>query len=262
MKTSSVDFIASGDMHGETDVLRAVDDSISVDTLHIQAGDLTRGFDTPGTIDLAIERGIVAVMGNNDVMTHQALFASDPEVIEYIVTLLGTGRYRKDTLSELRAYGVPGDGINYDRLMQYREIVPKNHQEYIRNMRPYALIGDILVVHAGLTSEPVEEQIDFLDDYYEKLNNGYFDGIPPQLDGNRLLPIDGYSGITDLDLIVNGHFHAKGGVSRERSMQSDGRRILLAPPRLVDYNYKFDSRTGEVTKVTSESPARELIYAA
>ena len=260
---STTDFAAIGDIHGESAVLEMIDKAAPEGAVRIVVGDLLHGFDTPGTLDYAIDHNIMAVKGNHDVMLDAALYARDPEVVAYIAELLGAVRYRNDTLSDFRAYGLEPQAITATALYELRQRVPDRHKEYIHAMPLYAVIGESVIVHAGLTSQPLEEQLAELDAYDALLRDGEYTDMPPQISGVGLMPTGEYLKLSPGVRVINGHWHtAKTNTATER-VQVDGRRVLLAPPRLVNYNYIWDSQQERVIRIDpdvyTEMPIAEAL---
>jgi len=160
---------AVGDIHGRADllerlhrdILRDAQTAPSGDNLVIYLGDyLDRGPYVRQTLDTLIA-GLPPgfrtefLMGNHEQLFLD--FKQDPYLLELWISLGGH--------STLRSYQVqvPGSGFSLEKAHEIRndllEAMPREHLEFLENLRPYLQLGDYLFVHAGIRPGlPLERQ--------------------------------------------------------------------------------------------------------
>ena len=151
---------AVGDIHGCTDLLRALHDAILEDAagaaparrVAVYLGDyVDRGPDPRGVVDLLIEEplpgfDLVHLIGNHEDFLLR--FLRDRTVAP--VWMMNGGG------ATCRSYGVdpdapPGYGDGVERLQrELRERMPETHLRFFAALRPSHLEGDYLFVHAGV----------------------------------------------------------------------------------------------------------------
>lgn len=245
-------FIAMGDFHSELEIVQAVHESLDPDTLLIGTGDTFHGFKTPGTADLLIQNpdSIQAIAGNHDVMVDAALHAEDPDVRRYYIEdILNHPRYRPDMIRDFQAYGVMTSLVTVDAIDELSEKMPQSHKDLLHNLPAYVMTPSALLIHAGLTGEDWEPQQSELDDFEKAREQGEYRDLPPQLSGIGTMKHAEYAAYTGLNkLLINGHWHGKGTLSAEERIIANGKRVLLAPPRFVNYNFVYINKTHTVEK--------------
>ncbi len=264
-------FSVVGDIHSETEMLKAVHESLPAGTILVPAGDLIHGLDTRGTLDYVLEHkdSIIPIAGNHDLMLDIALHARNPEVRGWGAELLRSVKYKQDTLRDFRSYGVESPTITEESIQELGDAMPLEHHKLIRNMPLYLRVGNTLIVHAGVTSEPEEDQLKQLDEYQAARAEGDFSEIPPQVGGvGGLIRTEEYCSLKGIDRVLNGHYHGRGGSDPANRIMAEGRRVMLAPPRFAGYNFVWNSwLPNEVSKVAvadlvPKSTLPEVVQAA
>lgn len=162
---------AVGDIHGRSDLLRhALDrlarerDKLGADKepLLVFLGDyVDRGPDSPGVIDLLIERAGEGFETHFLKGNHEAAmlaFMEDP--------LLHRGWLTHGGLETMVSYGVrplpsiaAADGAIIAAAEKLKELVPSSHLEFLNGLEKYVVAGDYLFVHAGVDcGRPLDSQ--------------------------------------------------------------------------------------------------------
>ena len=160
---------AVGDIHGQTDLLKALhrgiladaEDSSATRFVVVYLGDyVDRGTDSRGTLELLIERPLpgfeaVHLTGNHEDFLVQ--FLEDDAVI--MPWLMNGGR------ETCLSYGVdptePGNGADWTRQVQeaLRAAIPASHLAFLRRLKKSHVEGDYFFVHAGVRPDlPLESQ--------------------------------------------------------------------------------------------------------
>jgi serine/threonine protein phosphatase 1 len=160
---------AVGDIHGRADLLERLNQIIVLDSeaapfkknLLVYLGDyLDRGPFVRETLDLLIS-GLPSgfkteyLHGNHEEFFLR--FLEDPSILEMWVALGGQ--------STLMSYGVqvPGMGFSTERARKVREellqAMPREHLEFLTNLKPFFVLGDFVFVHAGIRpGVPLDKQ--------------------------------------------------------------------------------------------------------
>jgi serine/threonine protein phosphatase 1 len=158
---------ALGDIHGRSDLLKEMFTVIDADMarnpvnrpVEVFLGDyVDRGPDSAQTLDLLIERSLyretVFLKGN-----HEAYFLEvlrDPTKFEDWRQFGG--------LQTLMSYGIqltlnPNADEQTDLIRALLEVMPGNHLEFLKSLKPSFLCGDFFFVHAGVRPGiPLKEQ--------------------------------------------------------------------------------------------------------
>ncbi len=158
---------ALGDIHGRSDLLKEMFTVIDADMarnpvsrpVEVFLGDyIDRGPDSAQTLDLLIERSLyretVFLKGN-----HEAYFLEvlrDPTKFEDWRQFGG--------LQTLMSYGIqptldPNTAEQADLIAALIEVMPGNHLEFLKSLKPSFLCGDFFFVHAGVRPGiPLQEQ--------------------------------------------------------------------------------------------------------
>lgn len=181
---------AIGDIHGRADLLERLHEIIVLHSeadpfkknLAIYLGDyLDRGPFVRDTLDLLLS-GLPSgfkteyLHGNHEEFFLR--FLEDPSILEMWVPLGGQ--------STLMSYGVqvPGKGFSPERARKVREellqAMPREHLEFLMNLKPFFVIGDFVFVHAGirpgipLAEQKPEDLFWIRDDFLNsKVDHGY-----------------------------------------------------------------------------------------
>lgn len=178
---------AVGDIHGRADLLEKMHEIIAADAkahshkdlLMVYLGDyLDRGPYVRETIDLLLTgrpRGFESVhlMGNHEQILLN--FLKKPDILSM---WLGVGG-----LSTLMSYGLkpPGSGFTaenaHDLCDELQEKMPREHLDFITNLRPSHQVGDCMFVHAGIRPHVAMEEQNPEDFYWirDEFLNSEFD---------------------------------------------------------------------------------------
>ncbi len=253
MKLNCEQYSVVGDIHAETEVLKAVHQSRPYGSLLITAGDTIHGYDTPGTLDYLYSnyQSILPVAGNHCLMIDMALHAKDAYIRALVAESLAFPSYKHDTLRDFKSYGLDDRTVTIEALDRLSQAIPKHHKKLIHDMPLYVCIGSTLIVHAGLTDEPIEQQLANLDAYAEARAESVYTEVPAQISGLGTIPVDRYGTLVGISRVISGHWHGVGDLAANERVSSDCSRILLAPPRFVNYNFVYESWKEEVVRISS-----------
>ena len=159
---------AVGDIHGRADLLKNMHRLIEEDAARdpvpenvlVYLGDyIDRGVFVREVLDMLCSDVLVGfrhifLKGNHEKLFLD--FEQDPSLLELWIELGGG--------STLHSYQVqvPGSGFSLERANQVRDellqSMPKKHVDFLKNLKPFARMGDILFVHAGIRPEAALEK--------------------------------------------------------------------------------------------------------
>lgn len=158
---------AFGDIHGRADLLKKMFTVIDADlarspverSIEVFLGDyIDRGPYSGATLDLLIERSrhrnTVFLKGNHEAYLLDVL--RDPSKLEEWRQFGG--------LQTLMSYGIqpplnPTAAEQADLIRSLTEVMPGNHVEFLRSLKPWFVCGDFFFVHAGVRPGiPLAEQ--------------------------------------------------------------------------------------------------------
>jgi hypothetical protein len=249
------------DLHGRAGVLSEIlkrYESIVV------AGDMVDGQDTFGVLDLIAEHRdrALPVAGNHEITLAAALFEKDPDARETWVEQWREP-YHKNVLG---SYGL-SNTVNLEAAQALKAVMPPAHKTVLLSARPYYLRNGLLVVHAGITSEPWHVQAKVLDEFYAGTLQGDYGGeIPLQLCGKRRA--DAYYSVSErvadpeteaqpimdeagIRVMVNGHWHRR---SSDSPWKFGGRILHLANKPSLEEIPVYEPWSGEIKVVEAARP--------
>jgi serine/threonine protein phosphatase 1 len=158
-----VEVFAIGDIHGRTDLLRALLDEAALEPRRrerralVFLGDLIdRGPDSLGAIDLAMSAAqmlgaheAIALMGNHEAMMRLALDTTSPwdVALDALANWLRNGGAA--VVRQFAGFEVAPPGVE-ELLTVIRVAAPQRLRDYLASMRSHWQSQDVLFVHAGV----------------------------------------------------------------------------------------------------------------
>ncbi len=160
---ADVEVFAIGDIHGRTDLLRALLDEAALEPRRrerralVFLGDLIdRGPDSLGAVDLAMSAAqmlgaheLIALMGNHEAMMRLALDAASPwdVALDALANWLRNGGGA--VVRQFADFEVAPPGAE-ELLTVIRVAAPQRLRDYLASMRSHWWSQDVLFVHAGV----------------------------------------------------------------------------------------------------------------
>jgi len=243
------------DLHGRPELLRASFQAYPHAEHFIIAGDFIDGRDTKGVLDILADQNperVTVLLGNHEWVLDAALHEEDPEARD-VWTEVWRQPYHDRVL---RSYGLPG-APHIETADALREILPPDHAAVLRDAALYHRAADYVVLHAGITGEPLPAQFAYLDAMNLARRSGNFNGeIPMQLAGKDrqsgervLLPDDALAVLDDagVERMINGHWHRS---RHDAPMRAAGRVVYLALNPQYDELPVYETWSNEITIVT------------
>ena len=152
-------------------------------------------------------------------------------------------------IRDFQAYGVASLTVTIDAVDELSEKMPQVHKDLIHNLPTYVMTPGALMIHAGLTGQDWDTQQSDLDEFEKAREQGEYGELPPQVSGVGTMKHAEYTAYTGLNkLLINGHWHGEGTLAAHERIVANGKRVLLAPPRFVNYNFVYINKTRTVEK--------------
>jgi hypothetical protein len=247
--------IVVSDIHGRADKLRQVVDWYGPDTHYVINGDaINRGRDSCETLNIICDLNADLVLGNHEYVTLAAINDRDSERRWVWLTMwLGSRPMDKANYEDnlLDSYGEPRRSNGIETAFYFKnKLKTLGHLALLENAKLYYQDDDLLVVHAGVSSQiPWARQQRKLDETAALARNGIFSEEPSQLVSYHFAK-DRYRPADIGQTLITGHHHERSTNSADRvfpSADAKPARVLLASNlKEGDPLFAYESDTGQI----------------
>ena len=249
MYLESMDTVVTSDLHGQDRLLEKVIDMYPGVRI-ISNGDELDGDNPRALLEVGSEYGILRTVGNHEGVTRAVMLERDSEIKQLYQE---RWRHRKPNFLQyeygtLKSYGVDVKLKNDEAAERLKDkMFELGHIALLKEAKLYYETDDYIVVHAGLTNAPWEDQKALLDAASVRMALNDYSSIPVQIMDSDYDLSNGHAlGATD-KIVISGHSHFL--QEPERSIDN-GKRIRLASKLAIGQPlYLWQSWDNQVVEV-------------